>query len=681
MKKALEIAATPAAFDILANKLYSNPRLAVLRELSTNANDVHIMAGKTDKSFQLHIPTDNDHYFRVRDFGPGLTVDEFEVIYFNFFVSTKKDDETQTGNFGLGAKSPFACANSFKVSSYQNGKKVTYQLQPEDGIPTYEIIEDTETDEPDGLEIYIDDWKNEYNCNFYEWERIAKKFFKSTAFLPDMNFGEEDLDVLLKKRPFYQANNFIIQEDTYCPIITCNVAGVGFDVNVNELNSELLEAIKALEIGKMNIIAGKNDVTVTPSREELQYDEKTKKFLNDSIISIFGTYDAASHTFEELRELNKKIISNFKVAFEQYLPLITTRAKNNFATIAGNYGFSTMMTFSKENKWFEYSPSNCNVKWCVFGHNKKVIVDTRNISRTLEKSLEIIKKDPNKLPTVICYYSGYAHDNQLNQVQFIPSNNPEAAKKAFYELTGETIDIVALKDMSRWTNPALAGTTATKDSAARKRMGWLTSAALTAYNGNIGRGCPSFDISGLKVAYIATSWNANEKIETIALLQKFTGDDTFVVIRQGSEEWIAKQRKAGINLTTYTTFKESLMNSEAAIKVFKEISVRNDLEEALISIPFSSTVLQSLIDSTRTQNIELIKLAKEFYSLRDSLKEYPYKLRRLVCCESEQFKTDEYSKKMDAAVADFKNKYPMVALLDSYKVQNNINILIDYLVA
>ena len=76
MKQTFDIAASPAAFDILANKLYSNQRLAILRELTTNAADAQIAAGQTDKNIILHIPTESEQYFKVRDFGNGLSEDE-----------------------------------------------------------------------------------------------------------------------------------------------------------------------------------------------------------------------------------------------------------------------------------------------------------------------------------------------------------------------------------------------------------------------------------------------------------------------------------------------------------------------------------------------------------------------------------------------------------------------------
>ena len=55
--KSFSIKASPVAFDILSSKLYSNPTLAIVRELLTNAYDSHKAAGKEDTSIKLSLAT------------------------------------------------------------------------------------------------------------------------------------------------------------------------------------------------------------------------------------------------------------------------------------------------------------------------------------------------------------------------------------------------------------------------------------------------------------------------------------------------------------------------------------------------------------------------------------------------------------------------------------------------
>ena len=674
MKRTFEIAATSAAFDILANKLYSNPRLAVLRELCTNANDAHIMANNLDRNFVLHIPTSDSPFFSIRDFGPGLTVDEFELIYFNFFVSTKQGDDSQTGNFGLGAKSPFACANSFKVSSYQKGKRVTYQLEPEDGVPTYEIVEEAETLEPDGLEIFIDDWKDEYKRDMYLWKKIAMNFFKSTSFLPNANFTDDEYNELLRVRPFYQKNSIMFDTVNY-PTITCNVAGVGFKVEPNEIGAdELVSLLNSLCISDLNIMAAKNDVSITPSREELQYDAKTQMFIIDAIKQTIASFDASAHNAEEIKFLANRLYNSASTNnLLKNFPLTCAEIKAEFNKISG-YGFYTLMIFDKKNKWFEYTPYNSSVSQLLgerLYESKIFIVDTNGITKTLEKSLDVVKKDHFKYPVLISYYSGYGHQNQLNKFRMLPSANPVETQKAFEKLTGYKAQIVRLADLTRWQPAAIANSP--KDAASRKRLGWITSGALTSYKGKKSRGIPDFDLTGVKVAYIACEYGASDKLDTVSELQKFTEDDTFVVIRQGSLEWVAKQREAGIELTSYSDYERSLI--EKAKPKFKDAALKYDLNTALGICHFPTDLMIALSNDPRLSEKEYFKTWKEMKEKAESLPYVSYEIRRLA----NDFRTTENTDNFEALQNKFLEDNPVVQIIDTYQAKKYPDLFIALL--
>lgn len=679
MKRTFEIAATSAAFDILANKLYSNPRLAVLRELCTNANDAHIMANNLDRNFVLHIPTADSPFFSIRDFGPGLTVDEFELIYFNFFVSTKQGDDSQTGNFGLGAKSPFACANSFKVSSYQKGKRVTYQLEPEDGVPTYEIVEETETLEPDGLEIFIDDWKDEYKRDMYLWKKIAMNFFKSTSFLPNANFTDDEYNELLRVRPFYQKNSMMFDTVNY-PTITCNVAGVGFKVEPNELGAdELVSLLNSLCVSGINIMAAKNDVSITPSREELQYDAKTQMFITDAIKQTIASFDASAHDVEEIRFLANRLYNSCSTnSLLKAFPLTCAEIKAEFNKIS-DYGFYTQMIFDKKNKWFEYAPYNSPVRQLLnerLYESKIFIVDTNGITKTLEKSLDVVKKDHYKLPVLISYYSGYGHQNQLSKFRMIPSANPVETQKALEKLTGYKAQIVRLADLTRWQPAAVANSP--KDTTSRKRLGWITSGALTSYKGKTGRGIPDFDLTGVKVAYIACECCASGKLDTVSELQKFTDDDTFVVIRQGNSNWIAKQREAGIELTNFSDYKEKLIN--AAKPKLMEVALKNDLNNALGNCIFPTELMATLANDSIIGEKEYFKTWKEMKQKAAAIHDAPYSIRRMVnCSDDPSLKSTVNAKKFGALQKEFMESNPVIQIIDTYQAKRYPELLIALL--
>ena len=147
------IAQTSKMFKILSDSLYSDKVMAVIRELSTNAYDSHIAAGNKNP-FKVVLPNAANPNFTVRDYGTGLSQTDMESLYTTYGASNKNNSNDFVGCLGLGSKSPFAYTKSFTTSSYYNGQKFTYIAAIDDaGVPTLNLFNVSETDEPNGLEI------------------------------------------------------------------------------------------------------------------------------------------------------------------------------------------------------------------------------------------------------------------------------------------------------------------------------------------------------------------------------------------------------------------------------------------------------------------------------------------------------------------------------------------------
>ena len=113
------------AFSILSSGLYANKVRAVIRELSCNAVDSHVAAGRADTPFDVHLPNALEPHFSIRDYGTGLSHDQVTQIYTTYFESTKTNSNAFIGALGLGSKSPFSYTDNFTVTAIQNGKQGT----------------------------------------------------------------------------------------------------------------------------------------------------------------------------------------------------------------------------------------------------------------------------------------------------------------------------------------------------------------------------------------------------------------------------------------------------------------------------------------------------------------------------------------------------------------------------
>lgn len=143
------------AFKILSDGLYSNKIKAIIRELSCNALDSHVGAGKKDVPFEVHLPSMFEPWFAVRDFGMGLSADQVENIYTTYFESTKTDSNDFIGALGLGSKSPFSYTDNFTITATQNGRQCIFSAFIDDktGVPSVAKMADTLSDAPNGVEV------------------------------------------------------------------------------------------------------------------------------------------------------------------------------------------------------------------------------------------------------------------------------------------------------------------------------------------------------------------------------------------------------------------------------------------------------------------------------------------------------------------------------------------------
>ena len=142
------------AFSILSSGLYSNKIRAIIRELSCNAVDSHVAAGKESTPFDIHLPNSLEPWFSIRDYGTGLSHDQVTNIYTTYFESTKTDSNAFIGALGLGSKSPFSYTDNFTVTANKDGSKRIYTaFINEQGVPSIALMTDNDTDEPNGVEV------------------------------------------------------------------------------------------------------------------------------------------------------------------------------------------------------------------------------------------------------------------------------------------------------------------------------------------------------------------------------------------------------------------------------------------------------------------------------------------------------------------------------------------------
>ena len=149
----IDPSAVNLVMDMLA-KNYNDPIPSAIREYVANGVDTHRKENRK-KRVLLHLPEEGNEMITVTDFGEGLSLDEIKEIYANFGISTKRDDNTQIGSFGIGSKAGLAIANEVNITSRKNGKETSFSLiRDKKGIATL-LKEETTTHLPSGTIITI----------------------------------------------------------------------------------------------------------------------------------------------------------------------------------------------------------------------------------------------------------------------------------------------------------------------------------------------------------------------------------------------------------------------------------------------------------------------------------------------------------------------------------------------
>jgi hypothetical protein len=177
------------AFKILSDGLYSNKIRAIIRELSCNAVDSHVAAGKADIPFEVHLPSALEPWFSVRDFGLGLSGDQVTSIYTTYFESTKTDSNDFIGALGLGSKSPFSYTENFTVTAIKSGVKRIYSaFINEMGVPSIVEMSEELTDEGNGVEVKFSVTERyDYNSFRYEATNVFQ-WFKNRPTVTGVQF-------------------------------------------------------------------------------------------------------------------------------------------------------------------------------------------------------------------------------------------------------------------------------------------------------------------------------------------------------------------------------------------------------------------------------------------------------------------------------------------------------------
>jgi hypothetical protein len=255
------------AFSILSSGLYANKVRAIIRELSCNAVDSHVAAGKTTTPFDVHLPNSLEPHFSIRDYGTGLSHEQITQIYTTYFESTKTSSNEFIGALGLGSKSPFSYTDNFTVTAIQNGRKGIYSaFINKEGVPSIALMMQETTNDPAGVEVKFS-VNDRYDFDKFRQEaRIVYKHFSLRPVISgNGDFGFVDAE--------YESRDIVPGVHSFkgqggSAAIMGNIA---YPIEVPNADGSIPPELKALLSCGLEMHFGIGELDFQASREGLSY--------------------------------------------------------------------------------------------------------------------------------------------------------------------------------------------------------------------------------------------------------------------------------------------------------------------------------------------------------------------------------------------------------------------------
>ena len=277
-EKMFSIGDAGIVFDILRNKLYSNPILAVCREISCNARDAHREAGKGSEPIVIQLPTYLEQYYKIKDFGVGISPDRMDNIFIRYGSSTKRDTNELTGGMGLGCKSPMAVVDSFSIITIFDHVRYNYSCYiDETRVGKLALLSKTSTDDSNGTEIIIPVKESDFHlfkqyteqaCRHWEIKPIIKggtiEWTKETKILEGTSWA-------------------IIKDDYYHRSCKMIIDGIEYPVNMSDLNKYAPTKMIDNIYGSIIMYWGNGELSLSANREQIYLDKQTQDKVKERL--------------------------------------------------------------------------------------------------------------------------------------------------------------------------------------------------------------------------------------------------------------------------------------------------------------------------------------------------------------------------------------------------------------
>lgn len=281
---------------MLRSQIYSNPIGSLVREVASNCRDANREAGKPNGLIRITLSKNSNPFLQIdssvtfEDEGFGISPSRMREVYSQYGASTKRNDDSQTGGFGLGAKSPFAYTETFFIVTVIDGIEYSYQAALNDSGGKIVLLSSGQTEKASGTKIIVPIADKDHDQFRREIADLVK-YWKEEVELCG-NFREQD-----RKRPIVllETDDYVVYDDSmrHCIIVD----GIVYEREGYGSNRKTLK----FAVGELSL---------TASREGVHFDENTSSLISEK-------EDSANRNLQ--RDVEQKIAGMEPLAVAQLL--------------------------------------------------------------------------------------------------------------------------------------------------------------------------------------------------------------------------------------------------------------------------------------------------------------------------------------------------------------------------
>lgn len=445
------IKATAKAFRILSSGIYKDKIGAILRELSTNAYDAHLVSHKENVPFEVHLPTVMEPYFSVKDFGPGLSRENVLELYSTYFESTKTESISEIGAQGLGSKVPFSYTRAFTViSRYGGDKMICDAIIGTSGLPTIAVrsVVPMAPGETTGLEVVVPVKKQ---TDIYEFARKAPACYEFYPVPPSMT-GE--MSEPAKAEVEYSGNGFIIAKNRHRTArAIMGVIAYPISIDTNDIEN-IDKRIYALQNAPIDIEFPLGSLDFTAGREELSYDPETIEMLVARLLGVHDEINASCvakfaecKTVREAKEVRLNILKSTNLAklLDTSLSVTVnnrTVDSNYFELPVADFRTASFMRFDASSKPIIHKYNNNENDPDSFVANAAIRANkTQVLISPLETATRFLVRDEPESP--LPYRRIFAAKSPGMQIIVVQPGSADELEKIKTHFDGFTFDLLS----------------------------------------------------------------------------------------------------------------------------------------------------------------------------------------------------------------------------------------------